>query len=98
MPFYLVERNLQLWQPFFSAEQTHLCTFERGLQEEHFCENIWNLDLWLRRSSRLNEYLSSALADLNHLSSFAQQNKSIHRHPTLGATINNDSTAAEQPP
>ena len=29
---------LELWQPFCSAEQNHLCNFGRGCYEEQFCE------------------------------------------------------------
>ena len=31
--------NLELWQPFCSAEQNHLCNFGRGCYEEHI---LWN--------------------------------------------------------
>ena len=30
---------LELWQPFCSAEQNHLCNFGRGYNEDQFCEN-----------------------------------------------------------
>ena len=40
---------LELWQPFFSAEQNHLCNFGRRYYEEQFCEIILNLDQWIRR-------------------------------------------------
>ena len=39
---------LELWQPFCSAEQNHLCNFGRGCYEEQFCEIILNLDQWVR--------------------------------------------------
>ena len=29
---------LELWWPFCSAEQNHLCNFGRGHHEEDFCE------------------------------------------------------------
>ena len=31
---------LELWWPFCSAEQNHLCNFGRGHYEEQFCEII----------------------------------------------------------
>ena len=40
--------HLELWQPFCSAEQNHLCSFARGY-EEQFCEIILNLGEWVRR-------------------------------------------------
>ena len=39
--------HLELWRPFSSAEQNHLCNFGSGYQEEHFCEI--NLK-WIRGS------------------------------------------------
>ena len=39
---------LEVWLPFCSAQQNHLCNFSRGYYEEHFCENIYNLDQWFR--------------------------------------------------
>ena len=32
--------NLELWQPFCSAECNHLCNFSRGYYVEQFCEII----------------------------------------------------------
>ena len=29
---------LELWQPFCSAKQNHLCNFSRGNYEEPYCE------------------------------------------------------------
>ena len=40
---------LDLLQPFYSAEQRHLCNFVRGYQEEQFCKIMLNLDQWFRR-------------------------------------------------
>ena len=34
---------LELWQPFCSAEQNHLCNFGKGCYEEQYCEIILNL-------------------------------------------------------
>ena len=31
---------LELWRPFCSLEQSHLCNFGRGHQEEHFSDFI----------------------------------------------------------
>ena len=52
----LVLPGLELWQPFCSKEQNHLCNFGRVHHEEQFCEIILNLDQWLRRCS-LNIFL-----------------------------------------
>ena len=30
---------LELWQPFCSAERNHFCNFDRGYQEEQFCNH-----------------------------------------------------------
>ena len=38
--------------PFF-GEQNPLCHFGRGHNEEHFCENIFNLNQWFRRRRNL---------------------------------------------
>ena len=40
---------LELWRPFCSAEQNHLCNFGRVYPEELFSEFILNLDVWYRR-------------------------------------------------
>ena len=40
---------LELWRPFCSAEQNHLCKFSREHYEEQFCEIILNLEHWLMR-------------------------------------------------
>ena len=40
---------LELWWPFCSAEQNHLCDFGKGHNEEQFYELILNLDKWFRR-------------------------------------------------
>ena len=55
---------LELWQPFCSAVQNHLCNFGRGCYEEQFCEIILNLGKWFRRRCRLKDLLSRALAAL----------------------------------
>ena len=48
---------LELWQPFCSAEQNHLCNFGSGYHEEQFCEIILNLDQWFRRRCILKIFL-----------------------------------------
>ena len=48
---------LELWQPFCSADQNHLCNIGRGHYEEHFCEIILNLDQWFRRKFPLKIFL-----------------------------------------
>ena len=53
---------LELWQPFCSAEQKHLCNFGRGYYQEQFCEIILNLGQWFR-GCRLKD-LSGDLAAL----------------------------------
>ena len=40
---------LELWQPLCSVEKNYLCNFGGGNYEKQFCENILNLDQWLRR-------------------------------------------------
>ena len=47
MPFKDIS-YLELWQPFGSVEQNHLCNFGRGCNEEQFCK-ILNLGQWFRR-------------------------------------------------
>ena len=39
---------LELWRPFYSAEQNNVCNFGRGHYEEQFCKIILNLDQWYR--------------------------------------------------
>ena len=56
--------NLELWQPFRSAEQANLRNFGRGCYEEQFCKIILNLGKWFRRICRLKDFLSGALAAL----------------------------------
>ena len=47
----------ELWQPFCSGEQNHLCNFGIGNPEEQFCEIILNLDQWYRRCCLKDFYL-----------------------------------------
>ena len=49
---------LELWWPFCSAEQSHLCNFGSRYHEEQFCENILNLDQKFSRRCRLKDFLS----------------------------------------
>ena len=44
---------LKILQPICSADQIHLCNFDRRYHEEQFCEIIFNLDQWFRRKCRL---------------------------------------------
>ena len=62
MPFKDIS-YLELWWPFCSTEQNHLCNFGRGFYEEQFCEFISNLGQWFRRCC-LKDLLSGALAAL----------------------------------
>ena len=55
---------LELWQPFCSVEQSHLCNFGRGHYEEKIYELISNLGQWFRRRCCLKDFLSGALAAL----------------------------------
>ena len=48
---------LELWQPFYSREENHLCNFGRGHYEEHFCEIILNLDQWFRKKCCLKAFV-----------------------------------------
>ena len=48
---------LELWRPFCSAEQNHLCKFGRRHHEEQFCVIILNLDQCFMRRGRLKIFL-----------------------------------------
>ena len=48
---------LELWWPFCSVEQNHLCDFGRGHHEEHSYYVIWNLDQLFRRRCGLKMFL-----------------------------------------
>ena len=63
---------LELWRPFCSVEQNHLCNFGRWQYAEQFLQIIFNLDQWFRRRCHLKYFLSRALAayysvEWNHL-------------------------------
>ena len=49
-------------QPFCSVECDHLCNFVKGHHEEHFSENILDLDQWFRRGCRSKKFLTVVLA------------------------------------
>ena len=55
---------LELWWPFCSVEQKHLCNFGNRNQEEQFCEIILTLDKWFRRSLSLRNFLFVVLVAL----------------------------------
>ena len=55
---------LELWQPFNTAKQNHLCICGRGYQEKQFCKIILNLEKWFRRRCHLKDFLSGAPAAL----------------------------------
>ena len=61
---------LELWQPFFSLEQNHLCNFGRGYHEEQFCEIILNSEHWFRRRCIIKIFLIWSSG--NHLFSLAK--------------------------
>ena len=94
MPFKDIS-YLELWQPFCSAEQNHLCNFGRGYYEEQFCEIILNLGQSFRRRCCLKDLLSGALAALllggaePGLASDLQLSFSIH-NSTLGIHLRPD--------
>ena len=48
---------LELWWPFCSAEQNHLCNFGRRHHEKQFGEIIMNLDQWFKRRCGLKVFL-----------------------------------------
>ena len=60
---YKAISNLELWWPFCSAGQNHLCNIDVGYQEEQFCGIIINLNQLFRRC-HLKFFLSGALAAL----------------------------------
>ena len=47
---------LELWQPFCSADQNHLCNGGRRHHEKQFCEITMNLDPWFRRKCRFKVF------------------------------------------
>ena len=59
MPFKDIS-SIEIWRPFCSAEQNHLCNFGRGNPEEQFCEIILNLDLWYRKRCCFGPFFSEA--------------------------------------
>ena len=60
---------LELWQPFYSREENHLCNFGRGHYEEQFCEIILNLDQWFSKKCCLKTFVIYSSSG-----SFVQQN------------------------
>ena len=52
--------DLELWQPFCSAERNNLYNFGRGCYQEQFCEIILNLGQWLKRRCCLKDYIWSS--------------------------------------
>ena len=48
---------LELWCPFCSVEQNHLCNFGKGHNEEQFCEVVLNVDKRFRRKYNQNTFL-----------------------------------------
>ena len=67
---------LELWWPFCSVKQNHLCNFGRGYYEEQFCEIILNLDQWSRRCflniSYLELWRPFCSGERNHLCNFGR--------------------------
>ena len=68
----------ELLRPLCSAEQNHLCNFERCHHEQQFCDIILNLDQWSRRRSCLKDISYLELwqpfcsAERNHLCNFSR--------------------------
>ena len=58
MPFIDIS-YLQFWPPSCLVERYRLGNFGKGHYEEHFCENILNLDQWFRCCSSIYLILSS---------------------------------------
>ena len=81
---------LELWQPFCSVEQIHLCNFGKGYYEEQFCEIILNLDQWFRRRCLLKIVLiwsfggpfvqqsGTSSGERNHLCNFGRGYQEEH--------------------
>ena len=74
---------LELYQPFCSAKQNHVCNFGRGQYEKHIFEFISNLAQWFRRSSRVKYLLFGAMADLlfsgsDHSCNFERGHQGVH--------------------
>ena len=72
---YKVISYLELWWPFCSAGQNHLCNFDVGYQEEQFFEIIINLNQLFRRChfkvfSYLELWQPSWSVEWNHLCNF----------------------------
>ena len=79
---------LDLWQPFCSAEQNHLCNFGRGYLEEQFCEIILNFDQWYRgrfhvKILYLELWQPSCLVEQNHLCHFERRNHGNHLYEVI---------------
>ena len=73
----------ELWRPFCSAEQNHLCNFGRGYQEEQICEIILNLEQWLTRC------LLRIFLIWSYGGPFVQQNRTICEILVEGMMRNN---------
>ena len=50
---------LEIWRPFCSAEQNHLCNSSREHHEEQFYESISSLGQWFRRRCCLKDFMWS---------------------------------------
>ena len=77
MPFQYIS-YLELWQPICSVEQSNLCNFIRGYEEEQFCIISLDLDKWLRTRflfkyvSYLELWQLFCLVERNHLCNFGR--------------------------
>ena len=73
---------LELWQPFCSAELSHLCRFGRGYPEEQFCDIFLNLGQWFRRCRLKDLYLelwrASCWVEQNDLCNFERGHHGEH--------------------
>ena len=77
MPFKGIS-YLELWQPFCSVEQNHLCNLGRQYYEEQFCEIILNFGQWFKNISYLKLWQPSCWVDWNNLCNFERGHHGEH--------------------
>ena len=69
---------LELWWPWYSVQQNHLCNCGREHYEEHFCELILNLVQWYQEIpfkdiSNLQLWWPYFSTEQNHLCNFGRR-------------------------
>ena len=52
---------LELWRPFYSVEQNHLCNFIKWHYEEQFCEIIFKFESVVQEEMSLKDFSSLEL-------------------------------------